>query len=104
MIVDGSTLKRKSRITQITYYESSKMKTIKILDNEQYDDNGRVCIDEVIREGTANFDYYSGLEKVLESTDIMGWGDSIAIYKFEDDYNGWFYALTNWIEPSDLVQ
>lgn len=79
------------------------MRVIKILDNQQYDDNGLVSIEEIVRQGSSNYSYYSQLDKELVTTSVVGWGDSIAIYKFDDDFNGWFYALTNWIEPSDLV-
>jgi hypothetical protein len=94
----------KSRsIANLIQLQLNPMRVIKVLDNQQYDDNGLISIAEIVRQGSDNYDYYSALNKELVATDIMGWGDSTAIYKFEDDFNGWFYALTNWIEPSDLI-
>jgi hypothetical protein len=90
-------------IANLIQQQISPMRVIKVLDNQQYDDNGLISIVETATQGSDNYDYYSVLDKELVTTDVMGWADSIAIYKFEDDPNGWFYALTNWIEPSDLI-
>jgi hypothetical protein len=90
-------------IANLIQLQLNPMRVIKVLDNQQYDDNGLISIAEIVRQGSDNYNYYSALDKELITTDIMGWADSVAIYKFEDDFNGWFYALTNWIEPSDLI-
>jgi hypothetical protein len=90
-------------IANLIQLQLNPMRVIKVLDNQQYGDNGLISIADIVRQGSDNYDYYSALDKELVTTDIIGWGDSTAIYKFEDDLNGWFYALTNWIEPSDLI-
>jgi hypothetical protein len=84
-------------IANLIQQQISPMRVIKILDNQQYQGNGLISIVEIVRQSSDNYDYYSALPKELITTEIAGWGDSIAIYKFDDGFNGWFYALTNWI-------
>lgn len=90
-------------IANLIQLQLTPVRSIKALDNQQFDDSGLISIRLIANQGSDNYDYYSKLDKELVTTNVMGWGDSIAIYKFEDDFNGWFYALTNWIETIDSI-